>query len=260
MLTFIGLGLYDEKDITVKGMEAIRESDVVYAEFYTSRLAGTTIEKMEKAYGRRVNLLDREDIEVDAERSILCKAKNLNVVLLTGGDPMIATTHVDLRLRATDMGISTRIIHAPSIFSAAVGLSGLQNYKFGKSASVPFPYKDRISETPYDTIKLNIEHGLHTFLYLETSMDINRAIELLLSVEEKRKECLLEDRIAVGIAGVGSLSPIVKADRMERLKEYDFGATPHTIIVTGELHFMEREALNKFAGARPKDEEISSRH
>ena len=49
---------------------------------------------------------------------------------------MIATTHLDLRLRAIDMGIETRIVHAPSISSAVAGLSGLQNYKFGKSITV----------------------------------------------------------------------------------------------------------------------------
>ena len=33
MLTFIGLGLYDEKDISVKGREAVAAADRVYAEF-----------------------------------------------------------------------------------------------------------------------------------------------------------------------------------------------------------------------------------
>jgi len=35
MLYFIGLGLYDEKDISVKGLEALKSADEVYAEFYT---------------------------------------------------------------------------------------------------------------------------------------------------------------------------------------------------------------------------------
>lgn len=43
MLTFIGIGLYDKKDISVKGLEAIRRADHVYAEFYTSALMGTTV-------------------------------------------------------------------------------------------------------------------------------------------------------------------------------------------------------------------------
>jgi diphthine synthase len=47
MLTFIGLGLFDEYDISLKGLEAIRKADLVYAEFYTSCLMGTNLDKME---------------------------------------------------------------------------------------------------------------------------------------------------------------------------------------------------------------------
>ena len=43
MLTFIGIGLYDEKDISIKGLEAVRAADRVYIEFYTSTLSGTSI-------------------------------------------------------------------------------------------------------------------------------------------------------------------------------------------------------------------------
>lgn len=40
MLYLVGLGLYDEKDISVNGLDAIKSADVVYAEFYTARLFG----------------------------------------------------------------------------------------------------------------------------------------------------------------------------------------------------------------------------
>lgn len=38
VLYLIGLGLADEKDITVKGLEAVRKSSRVYLEAYTSIL------------------------------------------------------------------------------------------------------------------------------------------------------------------------------------------------------------------------------
>ncbi|MEM4293618.1 MAG: diphthine synthase, partial [Thermoplasmata archaeon] len=63
MLTFVGLGLYDELDISLRGLEAVKTADVVFAEFYTSVLVGTTIEKLEQLYGKKVNLLSREEIE-----------------------------------------------------------------------------------------------------------------------------------------------------------------------------------------------------
>ena len=40
MLYLVGLGLYDEKDISLKGLEALKRADVVYAEFYTACLFG----------------------------------------------------------------------------------------------------------------------------------------------------------------------------------------------------------------------------
>ena len=249
MLTFVGLGLYDEKDITLKGLEAIRDADVVYAEFYTSPSGGKTVERMEEVYGKRIFVLERGEIEENAEEVILKLAKNQKVVLLSGGDVMIATTHVDLRLRAIDMGIETRIIHAPSISSAVAGICGLQSYKFGKSATVSPPYKDVISEVPYDTIIANKERGLHTLLYLDISMRINDALRLLEAVEEKRKGEVLKKSIIAGIARAGSDIPVVKADYLSALKSYDFGELPHVLVVPGELHFIEREALVKIAHA-----------
>jgi diphthine synthase len=167
MLTFIGLGLYDENDISLKGLDAIKNADVVYAEFYTSRLMGSTVEKMEVLYGKHIHVLAREDVEQRPKDSVLKDALDKNVVFLTGGDTMVATTHVDLRLRAKKMGIETRLVHGSSISTAVCGLTGLQNYRFGKSATVAFPYKNIISETPYDTIKMNKANGLHSLIFLD---------------------------------------------------------------------------------------------
>jgi diphthine synthase len=38
MLYLIGLGLGDEKDITIKGLEAVKNADLVFLESYTSVL------------------------------------------------------------------------------------------------------------------------------------------------------------------------------------------------------------------------------
>ncbi|VVB85583.1 Diphthine synthase [uncultured archaeon] len=259
MITFIGLGLYDEKDDTNKGLEAIRQDDVVYAEFYTSHLVGTTIEKMEEFYERKLTVLTREDVEQNP--SWLSEAKEKNVAFLSGGDAMVATTHIDLRLRAVDMGIGTAIIHAPSISSAVSGLSGLQNYRFGKSTTIPFPYTRRdktvVSEAPYDTIKMNKRNDLHTLVFLDIDrekgfMEIGKAIEVLLEMEERRGEGVLLNTLAVGIARAGSDSPAVHSDYLEGLKEYDFGAPLHVLIIPASLHFIEAEALVKLCGAPPE--------
>ncbi|MEM2934035.1 MAG: diphthine synthase [Methanocellales archaeon] len=255
MLTFIGLGLYDEKDITLKGLEAIRNANVVYAEFYTSRLLGTTLEKMEQLYGKKITLLKREDIEYNPQQ-ILENARTKNVALLCGGDPLIATTHLDLRLRAFNLGIEIEIIHNASIQTAVCGLTGLINYRFGKSATVAFPYRDRVFEAPYDAIKLNLASNLHTLLFLDIQddrfMTISEALDILMQIERQRNEKILQNRLMVGVARAGSKKPLVKANYIEHLLEYDFGPPLHILVAPTDLHFMEAEALIKFANA-PKE-------
>jgi diphthine synthase len=256
MLTFIGLGLFDEYDISLKGLETVRGADLVYAEFYTSCLMGTNLTEMEKLYGKKVCVLSREDVEQHPDW--LIEAKDKNICFLTGGDTMVSTTHVDLRLRAEKLGIETRLIHGASIASAASGLTGLQNYRFGKSASIPHPYESRrgtrvISETPYDIIKQNTEMGLHTLVFLDIDkekgyMTVNTALKLLLEVEEKRGEGFMHNVPAVGIARAGSEKPVVKADYTEKLKDFDFGKPLHILVIPGKLHFLEAEALVKLAG------------
>lgn len=257
MLTFIGLGLFDEKDISLKGLEAIQQADMVFAEFYTSVLMGTTVEKLEELYGKKVQVLSREEVEQDPYW--LDQAKDKDLVFLTGGDTMVSTTHVDLRLRAQDKGIATRLIHGASITSAICGLSGLQNYRFGKASTIPHPYTSSrgvtvVSETPYDTIKLNKQHNLHTLIFLDIDrekgyMTVNQALELLLQVEDKRKGGVMDNALAVGIARAGSPEPVVKAGYAQMLKESDLGGPLHILVIPASLHFVEAEALVKLAGA-----------
>ena len=105
-----------------------------------------------------------------------------------------------------------------------------------------------------NTIKANKEHNLHTLLFMdikESYMTINQAIELLLSVERIRGEGIIKG-IAIGISRAGSEEPVVKADYVDRLHEYDFGKSLHSMVFPGGLHFLEAEALIKLAGAPPE--------
>jgi diphthine synthase len=252
VLTFVGLGLYDEEDVTVKGLQAIENADVVYAEFYSSKLIGTTIEKLEGFYKREIRLLDRNDVEQVPGETILRDAERKNVAFLTAGDAMISTTHVDLRIRAHERGISTQIIHGASIATAVCGLTGLQNYRFGKSATIAFPFRE-VSDVPYDTVTATLRSDLHTLLFLdiqEQLMTLGQGIELLLHSELEKGRNQLASLLAVGIARAGSRSPTVKADVLARLKEYDFGPPLHVLVIPASLHFVEKQALETFAGAQ----------
>ncbi|KUK05307.1 MAG: Diphthine synthase [Archaeoglobus fulgidus] len=242
MLTFVGLGLWDVKDISVKGLEAVREADEVYVEFYTSKLL-SSIEEMEEFFGKRVVELERIDLEENSFR-LIERAKSKSVVLLVPGDPMVATTHSAIKLEAERKGVKTRIIHGASISTAVCGLTGLHNYRFGKSATVSW----HRSQTPVNVIKANRSIDAHTLLFLDLHpepMTIGHAVENLIAEDAQMK-----DLYAVGIARAGSGEEVVKCDRLENLKKIDFGKPLHVMVVLAKtLHFMEFECLREFADA-----------
>ncbi|SAI87759.1 diphthine synthase [Methanoculleus bourgensis] len=249
MLTFVGLGLYDLGDISLKGLECVRNADAVYLEAYTSRLMGTDVVEMEAFFENEIRVLSREDVEQNP-RDIIERAARGRVAFLTGGDPMVSTTHADLRMRAAAAGVATSIIHASSISSAVCGLSGLQNYRFGKSCSVPFPAKGWFPTAPVETIAANLDLNLHTLVFLDIQMDrYMRIPEAIAIIEEMAAKRGIEPpALYVGIARAGSESPVVAAGSGAKLKETQFGPPLHALVVPADLHPMEREYLEIFAG------------
>ncbi len=253
-IVFVGLGLYDDFGISLRGLKEVKSADSVFLEHYTSFLPGFSLERFEKFSGKKVYVVSRRELEDEDGKVILEAADRGKVVLLVPGDPLVATTHVALRIAAEKQGIKTRIVHGASIISAVMGLSGLQSYKFGKSVTIPFP--ENFSETPYNVIFQNGRLGLHTLCLLDVNVEekrylsINEALKMLLKVEKaKKKHVADEDNLALGIARAGSANPTVKAGLVKQLIEYDFKGPPHSLIFPGKLHFMEAEALITLADA-----------
>jgi len=253
---FVGLGLYSERDMSLQGVEEARTAEIVFAESYTSLMPKLDLAKLEKLVEKRISLVSRRDLEDDCGKKILKAAEKSKTVLLVPGDPLIATTHVDLRVRAERQRVKTRIIHGASIVSAVMGLSGLQNYKYGRSVTIPFSNQGVIAETPYNVVWENKKRGLHTLCFLDIKaeerryMTVKEGLQALLSIEkQKRKRVVTLDTIAIGIARAGSTQPLVKADSISELLKFDLGAPPHSLVFPGRLHFLEAEALITLAEA-----------
>ncbi|MEK6868705.1 MAG: diphthine synthase, partial [Nanoarchaeota archaeon] len=233
-----------------KGLELVKKADFVYLENYTSKL-NVSINYLEKLYNKKIILADRTLVEVDAENTILKNAKNNEAAFLVVGDVFSATTHMDLYLRAKKMGIKTLVVHNASVL-AAVGITGLQLYKFGKTTSIPF-HNENV-ETPYDALALNQKNSLHTLFLLDLkeysndSLSVNDAIRYLLKVEIKRGEGVINDNtLCVGCAKLGSLDQIIRAGKAKELLRYLFKGGMHCLIVPAKkLHFMEEEALKLY--------------
>lgn len=248
MLTFVGLGLWNLEDISLKGFKAVKGADEVYAELYTSRISAS-IEDMEKFFGRKIGLLERRDLEEDSLK-LIERAREKDIAILVPGDPMVATTHSAIRLEAERRGVKTKIIHGASIVTAICGLTGLHNYRFGKSATVSW----YLSKTPVDVINANRKTDAHTLLFLDLHppMKIQDAIKKLSEVDEN-----VENLFGVGVARAGSDDPVVRCDRLKKLCGHDFGDPPHVLVVLAEtLHFMECESLVEFALAPAEIEKM----
>ena len=68
-LYMIGLGLSDEKDISIKGMEAVQASKIVYLEMYTAILMISN-ERLSKFFGKEIITADREFVESGCDEMI----------------------------------------------------------------------------------------------------------------------------------------------------------------------------------------------
>ena len=241
-LYIIGIGLNDEKDITLKGLAAVKKCKKVYLENYTSKL-NCPIKRLEKLYNKKIILADRNLVEKKAEKTILGEAKKSDIAFLVVGDPFGATTHIDLILRAREMKIKTRIIHNASILTA-VGIIGLELYKYGKVTSIPFDNEN--VKTPIKVLKNNLASGLHTLFLLDLDPQENRFLSISEAIGYLLKSNVHEDIVAVACAQLGSDSPIIKVGRLKELKNLKLRKFPQCLIIPSKLHFMEEEALNLY--------------
>lgn len=164
MLYCVGLGLADEHDITVKGLDAVRRCTRVYLEAYTSILLCDK-SRLEAVYGKEVIVADREMVE-SASDAILDGADTIDVAFLVVGDPFGATTHTDLVIRARERGIPVKVVHNASIMNA-VGACGLQLYNFGQTVSLVFFTDSWRPASFYDRVAENRALGLHTLMLLD---------------------------------------------------------------------------------------------
>ncbi len=247
----IGIGLSTEKDITVKGLELIKKCDKVYLENYTSLLQ-CSIQDLEKFYEKKVILADRTTSEQKDEQ-IVEEAKKKEVAFLVVGDPFSATTHIELFKLAKERKVPVQIVHNASVLTA-VGITGLQLYKFGRVTSIPFIEDHPNLETPYNVLQENQKHGLHTLFLLDLKpeeqkfMTVNQALEILEKIEAKKKEKLInKDTFVVGCARLGSDTAVIKTGWLETIKKHQFGKAPHCLIIPGKMHFMEEEMLKLYS-------------
>jgi diphthine methyl ester synthase len=180
-----------------------------------------------------------------------------------------ATTHIDLVLRARELGIQTHSIHNASIMSA-IGATGLQLYNFGQTVSMVFFTDTWKPSSFYDRVLENRQIGLHTLILLDIKvkeqslenlargrkvfepprfMTVAQCASQMLETEDSRSEGVYGPRsLAVGVARLGSKDQKIAAGTLEQLSSIDLGPPLHSLVLLGRrTHDLERDFIRSFA-------------
>lgn len=271
MFYLVGLGLGDATDITVKGLEVVRKAKRVYLEAYTSILT-VGKESLEKFYGREVILADRNMVEQSSD-DLMENADTDDIAFLVVGDPLGATTHTDLILRAVEKGMQYKVIHNASIMNA-IGCCGLQLYNYGETVSIVFWEKDWQPESFYDKILINRERGFHTLCLLDIKMkeqtienlmkgrpiyepprflSASQASQQLLEIVKRKDKGhtnvsdLRPDTLCVAVARVGASDQKIAVATLTEMCDVDMGSPLHSLVIPGHMHPLEAQMLKLFA-------------
>ena len=249
MLWIAGLGISGIESISIETQKLLKNADIVYLEQFTSPVTKLESNKIRKLVKGEFKIAKRWMVEDGKE--ILKNSKKKKVVLLTYGDPYIATTHIELRTRAIQEKIKTKTIHAASSITALVGECGLHYYKIGRIVTV---MKDpKTLTTPYHVTYSNALAGNHTVLLLEYNQDekfflepVNALSYLLSTEKEQKRKIILPSTFVIIASRIGFKNQAITAGKISNLIKKNFGKPPHTIIIPGQLHFTESDALKVF--------------
>lgn len=258
MLWFIGLGISNSKSIPLEAADVLKKADIVYLEQFTSPITKNELAKIKSI--SQAEFKEGKRWLVEDGKEILKNAKNNKVVLLSYGDPYIATTHIELRVRAIQEKIKTKTIHASSSVTSMIGECGLQYYKVGKVSTIMSDMKSLT--TPYYVIYKNIIEGSHSVLLLEYNQDKefffdpkNALIGLLETEKEQKRHVIKSKTFAIVASRIGMNTQQIVSGTISKLTKFGFGKPPHTIIIPGRMHFTESDALKVLSNCldEPKD-------
>ncbi|MBI4181683.1 MAG: diphthine synthase [Candidatus Aenigmarchaeota archaeon] len=245
MLTLISLGLADEQDLSLRGVEAAKACASLYAEAYTMPLR-TTPDRLQALLGKPVRMLDRHAME-DRMQALVREARERDVGILVGGDALAATTHTALLLECRKQGIPTRVVHGSSIFTA-VAETGLSLYKFGETISIPFWQQNYKPAGFYQTVLRNRKEGLHTLLLLDTAqggMTVPQALAILQEIERRKRAKPLGAAWFVACSRLGGRDQVLVYAPAPQLSQRSDLLPPAALVLPGKLNAFEEEFLDQ---------------
>jgi diphthine synthase len=183
--------------------------------------------------------LKREEVE---SNELVERARKENIAVLVYGCPLFATTHMSLVLEAKKSKVKTKIIYAASVFDA-IAETGLQLYKFGKISSMPAWQNNYCPESFLNFVKENQSIKAHSLILIDIGLKFENALGQL-EMAGKAKKIKL-DKVVV-CSNLGTKDAKIFYRKISELKRKNI-KFPFCIIIPGEMHFLEKEALERFA-------------
>lgn len=232
MLYLIGLGL-NENGISKEGLLALKKCKKIYLEEYTVDFP-YNLEDLH--LDKKIIKLKREDVE---SSKLIKEAKGRKIALLAYGSPLFATTHMTLILDAEKEKVKVRVIYSASVFDA-IAETGLQLYKFGKTASMPDQSKGESDFLKYAEENKTI--GAHSLILIDIGMSYKKALDKL--EQACKDEDIKLDKIIV-CGALGTEKSKILYGKIEKLKEQK-AEQPFCFIIPSEMHFLEKEAVERF--------------
>ncbi len=254
MLVLAGAG-YKAGMLTREVENLLRRADKVYVDTYTSPGASNILDYVKAIARSSVVAASRDDLEGGSQR-IISEASRLLVVILVPGDPLIATTHVALLAEARRAGIEARYYPGVSGVCAAKAASMLHYYRFGRTVTVPGPWR---GVKPYSLVAFiysNLCAGLHTLALLDVRDDglqlrPEEAAETIITYErEVAKELGLEPflgelpALAVEAGGEGA-HRVYGFNFLKDLARARLPEGVYSLVLPAELHPTEAWALEE---------------
>ena len=253
-LWLIGIGPGDLDHITERAKRVAKGCSKRYLEGYTAILPPIEEKRLEAVVGPWERLM-RDGVE--SPENMLDEARVGSVALLVVGDPMQATTHIDLEERCAEEGIGFHVIPGLTATALAVSLSGLQSYRFGRQVTIPFSDGEYLPTSPFEMICKNKEAGMHTLALLDldpTGMGLEQprpmtpreAVDHLSRMNERSEEFdqLVEDWRGLLLSDLGTEEERVVSGKMRSLSQIE-GGHIHALIIAAEFSGMEAEAFER---------------
>jgi len=243
----MGTGL-SERDMSLGAIEICKGCEV-FAETYTSAFSEKKLGYLSNQIGKQITKLDRSDLEENAGK-FLSRAKQNEIALLVGGDPLMATTHKILFIEALKIGVGVRVWHSSSIISAAMGESGLDFYRFGKMCTIPKFSAHYKPLSFYDTLRINHANNLHSLILLDydpislSTLSLEEAIENMEKAEVEYKGGIVNpDSDIVILKDLGAESELKLFLKINEAKELNLKGII-TLILPAKLAEIERETIS----------------